>query len=252
MKPPTEIETAATENPVVGIDQTKGDFQYKVDHYAFDAGTGLSEDTVRYISSVKKEAPWILEFRLKAGWDKKIPAPCILLHQRAIHPADGNPCSEIIVANPGAKGGARTDLREGESYEVGNALNPFDFYVRITVLKIDVETMEAQLQINIRQARHFEPGATLFGGVANDGGGLIWVPGRGFVKVPPRSPLIAVLQSLAEYEALQSIDGGRQGHQLEGLRLERLTAMRDQLSAMIDARQERGVPAPVLTGRRGR
>lgn len=193
-----------------------------------------------------------LEFRLKAGWDKKIPDPCILLHQRAIHPADGNPCSEIIVANPGAKGGARTDLREGESYEVGNALNPFDFYVRITVLKIDVETMEAQLQINIRQARHFEPGATLFGGVANDGGGLIWVPGRGFVKVPPRSPLIAVLQSLAEYEALQSIDGGRQGHQLEGLRLERLTAMRDQLSAMIDARQERGVPAPVLTGRRGR
>ena len=29
-------------------------------------GAGLSEDTVRYISSVKKEAPWILEFRLNA------------------------------------------------------------------------------------------------------------------------------------------------------------------------------------------
>ncbi|MBC8020006.1 MAG: hypothetical protein H7X78_02190, partial [Methyloceanibacter sp.] len=71
MKPLTETEgmtTTADEtaaNPVVGIDQTKGDFQYKVD-YAFDAGTGLNEDTVRYISSVKKEAPWILEFRLKA------------------------------------------------------------------------------------------------------------------------------------------------------------------------------------------
>jgi Fe-S cluster assembly protein SufB len=65
MKPPTEIEAAATENPVVGIDQTKGDFQYNVD-YAFDAGTGLNEDTVRYISSVKKEEPWILDFRLKA------------------------------------------------------------------------------------------------------------------------------------------------------------------------------------------
>ena len=65
MKPPTEIETMAAENPVAGIDQTKGDFQYKVD-YAFDAGTGLNEETVRYISSVKKEAPWILEFRLAA------------------------------------------------------------------------------------------------------------------------------------------------------------------------------------------
>ena len=64
-----EIETdtldTAVENPVVGIDQTKGDFQYKVD-YEFDAGTGLTENTVRYISSVKKEAPWILDFRLKA------------------------------------------------------------------------------------------------------------------------------------------------------------------------------------------
>src|SRR6187399_1276236 len=65
MKPPTEIESAAVENPTVGIDQTKGDFQYNV-NYEFDAGTGLNEDTVRYISKVKNEAPWILEFRLNA------------------------------------------------------------------------------------------------------------------------------------------------------------------------------------------
>ena len=76
MKPITEIDGApASASPVVGIDQTAGNFSYKVD-YAFDAGTGLSEDTVRYISSVKKEAPWILEFRLKAlktFWDKPMP-----------------------------------------------------------------------------------------------------------------------------------------------------------------------------------
>ena len=72
MKPPTDTDTltapadaTTVENPAVGIDQTAGNFSYKVD-YAFDAGTGLSEDTVRYISSVKKEAPWILEFRLAA------------------------------------------------------------------------------------------------------------------------------------------------------------------------------------------
>ncbi|MFA6288443.1 MAG: Fe-S cluster assembly protein SufB [Opitutaceae bacterium] len=72
MKPPTDTDTlpptdeAPTEvNPVGGIDQAVGDFQYNVD-YEFDAGTGLSEETVRYISSVKKEAPWILEFRLAA------------------------------------------------------------------------------------------------------------------------------------------------------------------------------------------
>ena len=65
LAPPVPDEATTVENPAVGIDQTAGNFSYKVD-YAFDAGTGLSEDTIRYISSVKKEAPWILDFRLAA------------------------------------------------------------------------------------------------------------------------------------------------------------------------------------------
>jgi Fe-S cluster assembly protein SufB len=65
MKPPSEIEAAEVENPVAGIDQTKGDFKYDV-KYDYDAGTGLSEQTIRYISQVKQEAPWLLEFRLNA------------------------------------------------------------------------------------------------------------------------------------------------------------------------------------------
>ncbi|NDC74630.1 Fe-S cluster assembly protein SufB [bacterium] len=76
MKPPTDLlaapvldvpadDASAVENPTVGIDQSAGDFTYDV-KYEFDAGNGLSEDVIRYISSVKKEADWILEFRLKA------------------------------------------------------------------------------------------------------------------------------------------------------------------------------------------
>ncbi len=73
MKPISDQEiataTAAAEeaaaNPVAGIDQSVGDFKYDVT-YEFDAGTGLTEQTVRYISSVKKEADWILDFRLRA------------------------------------------------------------------------------------------------------------------------------------------------------------------------------------------
>jgi Fe-S cluster assembly protein SufB len=67
MKPPSETDAIDTpvENPVAGIDQSVGDFKYDV-AYEFDAGTGLTEQTVRYISSVKKEADWILDFRLKA------------------------------------------------------------------------------------------------------------------------------------------------------------------------------------------
>jgi len=47
------------------FDTSKGNFHYDT-AYEFDAGIGLTEDTIRYISEVKKEDPWILEFRLKA------------------------------------------------------------------------------------------------------------------------------------------------------------------------------------------
>lgn len=74
MKPPSDLLSApdaaseaefTNENPAVGIDQSVGDFQYDV-KYEFDAGSGLNENVIRYISDVKKEASWILDFRLKA------------------------------------------------------------------------------------------------------------------------------------------------------------------------------------------
>lgn len=42
-----------------------GNFSYAED-YAFDAGVGLSEQTVRYISKVKGEDEWLTQFRLEA------------------------------------------------------------------------------------------------------------------------------------------------------------------------------------------
>ena len=49
----------------VEVDREKGNFHYETD-YSFDAGVGLSEDVVKYISEVKEEPPWLLDFRLKA------------------------------------------------------------------------------------------------------------------------------------------------------------------------------------------
>ena len=51
--------------PSIDIDREIGNFKYKED-YAYDAGTGLSEQTVHYISGVKDEEEWVLNFRLKA------------------------------------------------------------------------------------------------------------------------------------------------------------------------------------------
>lgn len=47
------------------IDRNVGDFRYPEQH-EFDAGTGLSHQTVDYISEVKKEADWIRDFRHRA------------------------------------------------------------------------------------------------------------------------------------------------------------------------------------------
>ncbi|MFP6867292.1 MAG: Fe-S cluster assembly protein SufB [Roseibacillus sp.] len=49
----------------IDIDRDKGDFHYETD-YEFDAGVGLREEVVRYISEVKGEDEWIRDYRLKA------------------------------------------------------------------------------------------------------------------------------------------------------------------------------------------
>src|SRR2546423_4226103 len=53
-----------TETKAVDINRNIGDFSYKVD-YAKDAGTGLSEKTIHYISDVKEDPDWVREFRLR-------------------------------------------------------------------------------------------------------------------------------------------------------------------------------------------
>jgi Fe-S cluster assembly protein SufB len=51
--------------PDINIDRSVGDFRYDVE-YAFDAGTGLTERTIDYISDVKEDPDWIREFRKDA------------------------------------------------------------------------------------------------------------------------------------------------------------------------------------------
>ncbi len=58
---------ASEKNPPEGLnlDRSAGDFSFAED-YAYDAGVGLNPDVVRYISKVKGEDDWILDFRLRA------------------------------------------------------------------------------------------------------------------------------------------------------------------------------------------
>jgi Fe-S cluster assembly protein SufB len=59
----------------VSIDQAEGNFSYPED-YKFDAGYGLNEEVLDYISNVKNEAQWVRDFRkraLKVFRDKPMP-----------------------------------------------------------------------------------------------------------------------------------------------------------------------------------
>ena len=51
--------------PDINIERDVGNFHYDT-KYAYDAGTGLTEATIDYISNVKGEDEWVREFRRKA------------------------------------------------------------------------------------------------------------------------------------------------------------------------------------------
>ena len=53
---------SATET--IDLDFEKGNFHYDTE-YDYDAGTGLSEATIDYISGVKEEDSWVRDFRMK-------------------------------------------------------------------------------------------------------------------------------------------------------------------------------------------
>ncbi len=55
----------STAPQAIDIDQEKGNFQMPEEH-TFDAGVGLSEGVIDYISDVKNEDQWIRDFRKKA------------------------------------------------------------------------------------------------------------------------------------------------------------------------------------------
>lgn len=56
---------ATTETPDINIETDIGDFLYPEKH-TYDAGVGLSEEVIKYISNVKDEPEWIRDFRLNA------------------------------------------------------------------------------------------------------------------------------------------------------------------------------------------
>jgi hypothetical protein len=199
---------------------------------------------------------WI-EFRMNELWDSAIGRPVVLLHRFAVDPSSGKPCSSVVITHPGggllAAGGidaARPDLRDGEAFSSGDVLDIDRDFLEVSV-HIDADARTATVSVAHRPARRLEP-ALPFGGVTSDGGGLVWTPGRGWVRVSPRSPLFAILEQLSEIEQLYTLTAvPAQKSTIDAMTTERLAGIRDDLSRIIGARNAPQVPRAALRRQNG-
>ena len=190
-----------------------------------------------------------VEFRMKDRWDAAIPAPAVLVHRKGVHPSSGVNCSYLLSGKK-ANGTSVQALGAGDSWEGGSLNNIYDEYLKATVRRIDPGTQEADIEFLFRPAQRppvTGPGI-IIGGVAEDGGGYIFVPGRGFVKVPPRSPLLTVLEKFAAFQLIQDSDAPQR--EIMSITDRVLEDARLALDRMIAARREFHVPAPRAGQRR--
>jgi hypothetical protein len=177
---------------------------------------------------------YLVEFRLKARWDAAIPRSAVLVHRFE----DNH--SYLMAANDGQQ-----DLVAGSIFGDDPGSNTLNIFARVTTLEV-VEINEAgqfatiRLEHRAREVESVGPGI-LFGGVAAGGDGLVFIGGK-FVRVPPRSPLIRVLQQVAVYESLSDVESS---HAQETLKREALSSIigiaQQQLQTIKIFRQ----PAPV-------
>ena len=150
------------------------------------------------------EERFIIEYRTRdaGGWDRALPAHpgsdaagWIVVHRTPLH---GAITTLQVAVLPGA---------HGESWSAGKD-DPFDIFspgpVKLSVRGFDRARGTVNLFLNRRQP--WEPhGGISFGGLRQDGDGLVWTPGRGFTPVPPHSPVVAVLERVAQLQQLQTL-----------------------------------------------
>jgi hypothetical protein len=140
---------------------------------------------------------FLVEFRTADRWDAGIGRPVVLVHE-----SDGTR-SRLMRSITGSSA-----LGVGDVFERGNELDLFHDWYRIEVENIDVGAPSARLRVNVREgARGPVAGpAELVAGVADDGGGWVIVNGK-IIRIPPRSPLLALLEPIVVLQASTAMTG---------------------------------------------
>lgn len=145
---------------------------------------------------------FLVEFRVKEGWDARIPEPAILIHRfnEAAEDNDGWPHSYIM---DGVNG--QNYLTAKDKFQVGSETDVFDSFISVEVISIDPETRVARLAIGYREPYHSPilEGSILFG-LKGGGDGLIILGGK-IVHVSPGTPNMRILEQIALLETSQLV-----------------------------------------------
>jgi hypothetical protein len=135
---------------------------------------------------------YIIEFRNKDRWDVAIPRAAVLVHR-----FEDNR-SYIMPTNDG-----EYDFVADSVFDDAG-LSPFVRYTSLKVVEIDSSGQVATIHVEHRAAHRPPPvpdigPGIVFGGVAEGGGGLVFIGGK-LIRIPPRSPLVRVLEQAIIYE----------------------------------------------------
>ncbi|MFN5513925.1 MAG: hypothetical protein ACK5CA_04030 [Cyanobacteriota bacterium] len=146
-----------------------------------------------------------VEFRMNEGWDLGIEEPMVLLHRKGVRPNTLEPCS-YLLENYNGNNQRESWLKSGDTY--GDVGGRFSRKPMIEVLRIDPETREATLLLRSGYRKSPLDGlefvASFFGSIRGDGG-FLWHPRKGPVPIPPRSPMLQIMDKIASIEALKTV-----------------------------------------------
>lgn len=143
-----------------------------------------------------------VEFRMNEGWDTAFEEPMVLIHRHGPRPDSLEPCSYLLGKPSGAPW-----LKAGDAF--GGISGKFSPFPAIEVLEIDAEAKIAKILVRpgYRQgpldSREF---VAPFVGPIHGDGGLLFHPRKGLVKVPPRSPLLRMIDQVATLETLSTLE----------------------------------------------
>lgn len=157
---------------------------------------------------------WFFEFRMPELWDAAISHAVILVHDFVF----GN--SYIYAGTKGNQG-----LTSGDQFQAGDPSDALGAFLRVTVSNIDATNRVATLSVLRKPNRHPKSGPELvLEGVASDGGGWVAIGGR-IKKIPPWSPLYAMVEAIAQIQEIDSTNSGIARNLVQASAFERIAQL---------------------------